>query len=218
MPTFFDLSNDTITALARVAQVRTLKKDERLATPERVWPFIGILQQGLLGLYSADGRELQRLLFLVQRNELFGVVPFFKSEFANGNITVLSSDATFLQITHEAVHAIAQDRPELMYSLGVACAQRVEKLASALQAQTFRPVIDRVAQSLLPYASQASGLSPCDPTLVRMTQSHIASAAGTVKEVVARAIAELETGGALRRERGHICELNRTRLLEFIDA
>jgi len=205
-------------ALARQARARTAKKNERLASPDEAWPYIGILQHGLLGLYSADARERQRLLYLVQRNEIFGVVPFFKSEFANGNSTVLSSDAKFLQIRHEAVHAIAQDRPELMYSLGVVCAQRVEKLASALQAQTFRPVIDRVAESLLPYASPDPGLSPCDPTLLRMTQAHIASAAGTVKEVVARAVAELELGGALRRERGHICELNRTRLLEFIDA
>jgi len=51
-----------------------------------------------------------------------------------------------------------------------------------------------------------------------MTQLQIAWAAGTVKEVVARAIAELELRGALRRKHGHICELNRARLLDFIDA
>ncbi len=154
----------------------------------------------------------------MQPGELFGIVPFFNSEFADGNITVHSNGAKFLQIKHEAVHAIAHDRPELLYSLGVACAQRVEKLARALQAQTFRPVIDRVAESLLPYASSEPGLTLCDPTLLRMTQLQIAWAAGTVKEVVARAIAELELRGALRRKHGHICELNRARLLDFIDA
>jgi hypothetical protein len=50
-----------------------------------------------------------------------------------------------------------------------------------------------------------------------MTQTQVAAAAGTVKEVAARAIADLERVQALRRERGHIRYLDRAKLLEIID-
>jgi len=49
-----------------------------------------------------------------------------------------------------------------------------------------------------------------------MTQSQIAAAAGTVKEVAARAIAELDERGLLRRERGHIRFLDRQGLVELL--
>jgi hypothetical protein len=50
-----------------------------------------------------------------------------------------------------------------------------------------------------------------------MTQSQVAASAGTVKEVAARAIAELERLQALRRERGHIRYLDRTKLLQTME-
>lgn len=50
-----------------------------------------------------------------------------------------------------------------------------------------------------------------------MTQSQIAAAAGTVKDVAARAISELQHRGALRRERGHIAYLDRVRLVRVIE-
>ncbi len=58
------------------------------------------------------------------------------------------------------------------------------------------------------------GLVPAAPSLSTITQSQIAAAGGTVKEVAARAIAELESRKALRREHGHIRYLDREVLLE----
>ena len=69
----------------------------------------------------------------------------------------------------------------------------------------------------MPYAVPERGLHPALAPLPTMTQAQVAASAGTVKEVAARAIAELERVQALRRERGHIRYLDRTQLLEMID-
>jgi hypothetical protein len=61
-------------------------------------------------------------------------------------------------------------------------------------------------------------LAPAIAPLPNMTQSQIAASAGTVKEVAARAIAELERQGLLKRERGHIRYLNRQGLTDFVRA
>ncbi|HVA26600.1 MAG TPA: helix-turn-helix domain-containing protein, partial [Candidatus Baltobacteraceae bacterium] len=57
---------------------------------------------------------------------------------------------------------------------------------------------------------------PALAPLPNLTQAHIAASAGTVKEVAARAIAELETGGYLLREHGHIRFLDRQKLVDLI--
>ena len=70
---------------------------------------------------------------------------------------------------------------------------------------------------LLPYAMPDRGLVPAAHSLSTITQSQIAAAGGTVKEVAARAIAELEARKALRREHGHIRYLDREVLLGLIE-
>jgi DNA-binding transcriptional regulator YhcF (GntR family) len=46
--------------------------------------------------------------------------------------------------------------------------------------------------------------------------TQIATAAGTVKEVAARAIAELERAGTIRRARGRIAFIDRAKLETFL--
>jgi hypothetical protein len=107
--------------------------------------------------------------------------------------------------------------PDFLLAIGAATAQRNRTLASELAAQVSQPIISRVASALLPYAVPERELNPALPPLPTMTQAQIAAAAGTVKEVAARAIAELERVQALRRERGHIRYLDRAKLLAMIE-
>jgi hypothetical protein len=95
-------------------------------------------------------------------------------------------------------------------------AQRIRLLADALAVQGSLPILGRIARVLLPYAMPERGLVPAASSLSTITQSQIAAAGGTVKEVAARAIAELESRSALRREHGHIRYLDREVLLELI--
>jgi len=78
------------------------------------------------------------------------------------------------------------------------------------------PIIARIAQVLLPFSLPERGLSAALAPLPHMTQAQIAAAAGTVKEVAARAIADLESRELLKRERGHIRYLDRQKLIDLI--
>lgn len=76
-------------------------------------------------------------------------------------------------------------------------------------------IAKRVAAALLPYSSDAPGIHPADPALQKITQIQLAAMVGSVKEVIARTIADFEASGALRRERGHIAYLNREALMHL---
>jgi CRP-like cAMP-binding protein len=134
-----------------------------------------------------------------------------------GRTVALSKVARYASVPFEALHEIAANEPELILSIAAATAQRNRTLASELAAQVSQPIIARVAAALLPYAAPERELHPALPPLPTMTQAQIAAAAGTVKEVAARAIAELERVQALRRERGHIRYLDRSKLLAMIE-
>jgi CRP-like cAMP-binding protein len=114
------------------------------------------------------------------------------------------------------VRAIAYEHPQFIMNLARVVAQRKRDALTSLGRQSTMSIIARIAQVLLPFATAERGLSLAIDPLPNLTQSQIAASAGTVKEVAARAIAELERLELLKRERGHVCYLDRQRLADFV--
>ena len=213
---FAPLGAETRAALTAAASARSAHKDDVIIRENESLDYVGVLGEGVLALVL--GKDVrQRVLCEIFSGEVFGEVAFFDRGMTLGRYIVLSKTARYVILPHAELRVLAQRDPLLLSALGGACAQRARGLSSALTSQVSQPIIVRVARALLPYAIVDAGLCPVLPPLGNMTQSHIAAAAGTVKEVAARAIAEIENRGALRRERGHICYLDRCRLVQIIE-
>jgi len=187
-----------------------------------IWPenaactALGLLLEGGVGVFVGAGSR-ERLLYHLTPLETFGEAEFFDGGLSIGRTVVLSKSARYAMAPFEVVREIAERHPNFMSALAAAISQRGRTLASTLAAQVSQPIIARVAAALLPYAVPERALHPALSPLPTMTQAQIAAAAGTVKEVAARAIAELERVQALRRERGHIRFLDRAKLLAMIE-
>lgn len=212
--TFGGLDEATREQLAAASSEHGARKGDTIAPENADFPYVGIVWEGTLALFSgAPNRE--RLLYEYFTFETFGAAGFFDDGMTLGRIAVLSKTARYVTIPREAVRQLGQRHPQILVAIGTLCAQRSRALAEALTAQASQPIIARIAAALLQYAAPERGLHPVLPPLADMTQSQVAAAAGTVKGVAARAIAELEARLALRRERGHIRYLDRERLLEI---
>ncbi|HKS71372.1 MAG TPA: helix-turn-helix domain-containing protein, partial [Ktedonobacterales bacterium] len=97
-------------------------------------------------------------------------------------------------------------------------------LVSMVEDLSFLPVRARVAKILLDQeAEQAPGESEGESegegegegkgrVRHRLTQQEMAAMAGTAREMVGRALKELEQAGAVRNDHGRITVLNRERL------
>lgn len=177
---------------------------------------LGLIIEGAMAVFVGAGSR-ERLLFHLSPFETFGESEFFDGGLSIGRTVVLSKTARYATIPFNVLREVATRYPDFMISIAAASAQRTRTLASELAAQVSQPIIARVAAALLPYAAPEKELHPALPPLPTMTQAQIAAAAGTVKEVAARAIAELERVQALRRERGHIRYLDRSKLLSMIE-
>jgi uncharacterized protein (DUF2249 family) len=192
------------------------RRGQTLVAENIDWPFVGMVTEGIVARANGGGRERERILYEIFPYELFGVAEYFDRGFKMARIAVFSKTASILKVPWDAISRVAARYPALTTALGVVLAQRVRLLADALGVQGSLPILGRIARVLLPYAMPERGLVPAAASLSTITQSQIAAAGGTVKEVAARAIAELESRKALRREHGHIRYLDREVLVELI--
>ena len=215
-PAFAALDAGVRAELAAAAVWQTGRRGQTLVAENVDWPFIGMVTEGIVARANGGGRERERILYEIFPYELFGVAEYFDRGFKMARIAVFSKTAHVLKLPWDVVSRITVRYPELTTALGIVLAQRVRLLADALSVQGSLPILGRIARVLLPYAMPERGLVPAAASLSTITQSQIAAAGGTVKEVAARAIAELESRKALRREHGHIRFLDREVLLELI--
>jgi uncharacterized protein (DUF2249 family)/CRP-like cAMP-binding protein len=215
-PVFSKLSDPARSTLSKGMMERTARKGDVICGENAPCNQFGVLLEGSLAVFVGAGSR-ERLLFHLYPFDIFGDVEFFDRGLAVGRTVVLSKNARYATVPYDTIEEIGMRDPHFFVALAAGVSQHTRTLASALAAQVSKPILARVASALLPYAAPERALHPALPPLSTMTQAQVAAAAGTVKEVAARAIAELERVQALRRERGHIRYLDRVKLLEVID-
>lgn len=212
---FSRLSDIGRARLADAMTEHTARKGQIISAENSGCTVLGIMLEGAMAVFVGAGSR-ERLLFHLFPFDTLNVSEFFDGGLTMGRTVALAKVTRYATVPFEMVHTLAAREPELFLALAAVTAQRNRSLASELASQVSQPIIARVASALLPYAAPERELHPALPPLPMMTQAQIAAAAGTVKEVAARAIAELERVQALRRERGHIRYLDRAKLLSMI--
>lgn len=215
-PVFSRLSENGRARLIEAVSEHSARKGQTICAENAGCAWLGLVLEGAFAVFVGAGSR-ERLLFHLFPFETFGESEFFDGGLTMGRTVALSKSAHYAAIPFETLRSLAKQEPEFLMAIAAANAQRNRTLASELASQVSQPIIARVASALLPYAAPERELHPALSPLPTMTQAQIAAAAGTVKEVAARAIAELERVQALRRERGHIRYLDRSKLLAMIE-
>jgi uncharacterized protein (DUF2249 family) len=212
---FSRLSENARAQLAEAMTEHSARKGQIIAAENSGCTALGLMLEGAMAVFVGAGSR-ERLLFHLFPFDTFNVSEFFDGGLTMGRTVALAKSTRYATVPFEVLHNLAASERELLLALAAVTAQRNRSLASELASQVSQPIIARVAAALLPYAAPERELHPALAPLPMMTQAQIAAAAGTVKEVAARAIAELERVQALRRERGHIRYLDRAKLLSMI--
>ncbi len=213
---FTALGEEARASLVANASLHTLRRGQAVITEGTDWPYLGIVFEGVLAVSTGNGSGRPRIFFEIFPYELLGELELFDEAPAAGRVSALSKVVRYLRISRRFVLDIAEAHPHVLIALGRINSQRRRDQMQTLATQATSPIIARVAHVLVPYSIPERGLSPARSPLPNMTQAQIAAAAGTVKEVAARAIAELEQRELLKRERGHIRYLDRQGLLDMI--
>ena len=204
----------TFAALEQAAVERVLGRTEAIAEQGGNWDGFGVVREGTIAavITSPLGREHE--LYEVLANEPFGEVAALDGGVTVARFSALSSTARVLLFPRQALLDAMRADPSLARNLAQLEAQRLRLVVERFAAQTSLPTVARVAAALLPYAGPQPGLQPVLPSFRSVTQAQLATAAGTVKEVVSRILTELEESGAIRREGGRIVSVDREKLTQ----
>jgi CRP/FNR family transcriptional regulator len=103
-------------------------------------------------------------------------------------------------IDAEIIRTALESDPAMCRAVITNLSSNLRMLVAKVEELSFYQVTNRLARLIIQLPEeQLSGLSP-----YRLTQDQMAAQLGTVREVVARSLRELERSGAIRASRGQI--------------
>jgi CRP/FNR family transcriptional regulator, cyclic AMP receptor protein len=212
---FQDVEGRVLQELAEMASIAELAKGESIYEAGQRWEYVGFLAEGCVAMLAPSDESKERLYEQVNAGEFFGVASLFDGEPEMARTVVVSKRAVYALIDRTKAVELCKAHGTLAVAFAVTSARRVRHLTSLLASEMSLNAQQRIVRYLL-YFAQGPSLAPARDPLPLMTQTQIAAAAGTVKEVVSRTLAALERQGAVKREAGHVRWLDRRLLAQVL--
>jgi CRP-like cAMP-binding protein/uncharacterized protein (DUF2249 family) len=204
----------TLHELASQTSERAYKSGETIFDEGEIWPYLGIVRNGkvIYTLLSPDGKThtIGERLAHDTLNE--------SGTFDGGSATTRAealTDATVLTIPSEAIIHACRSDAELALGFLVASSQARRRSIDTIADLAFAHVLQRVAKFLLGYARASVGMTRGLPGVENLSQAQIAAAAGTVRDMAARALLRLKNAGAVELDRGRVRAIDRAKLDSF---
>lgn len=170
-----------------------------------------MIRSGSVKLYkiSPQGREL--VITVLDEGATFNEVPVFDHKANPLNVAAVEESEIWIVEPGVIQHCI-REYPEMAQSVISNLCQNLRMLLRTIEELSFYQVTNRLARliSQLPI-EQLEGARE-----ERLTQDALAARLGTVREVVARSLRELERSGAIQVQRGQIQVMDRDRLQEWM--
>ncbi len=211
---FANAKQSTIAELELTSNERSYRQGDTIFDEGEVWPYLAFVRSGkvVYTLLSPDGKthSLGERLTHDPLNE--------SGTFDGGGATTRAealTDTTIVTIPAEAVlHAVRNDS-ELALGFLTAASQARRRSIDTIADLAFAHVLQRVAKFLMSYAPATTGMTPGLPGVENLSQAQIAAAAGTVRDMAARALLRLKNAAAVDLDRGRVKGIDRARLSSF---
>ncbi|PZR55991.1 MAG: hypothetical protein DLM50_09225 [Candidatus Meridianibacter frigidus] len=214
VPPFASAKASTIKELAGQMSERSYKQGDTIFDEGEIWPYLGIVKTGkvILTLLSADGKThtLGERLTHDTLND--------SGTFDGGGATTRAealTDTTIVTLPSEAVLHGNRNDSELALGFLQNASQARRRSIDTIADLAFAHVLQRVAKFLLGYAPASVGMAKGLPGVENLSQAQIAAAAGTVRDMAARALLRLKNAGAVELDRGRVRAIDRARLEAF---
>ncbi|HEX2910270.1 MAG TPA: Crp/Fnr family transcriptional regulator [Chloroflexia bacterium] len=175
------------------------------------------VQEGRVRVFKSGPEGKEQNLRLAGPGMTFNDVPVL-----DGGPNPASADAlepcTVWIVPTSAVQQLLDDEPEIAKAVIKIFANRMRHLTALIGDISLRQVTGRVARILLSQVEEDAipGIGISNMVSSQMTQAQIASTAGTVREMVGRALKSMENAGAIEAHRGHIIIKDSQKLHSFL--
>lgn len=204
------LDEDILVYLAEKTRLLAYDVDEIIIHEGQACPGLAIIESGRVKIYkgSPTGREM--IFSILEDGDSFNEVPVFDTKVNPANVAAVLSTRIWL-ISADALRKVIAEEPNACQQIIINLSHNLRMLVDKVADLSFYTVTARLARLLrdLPEAQLAGSGSS------RLTQDDLAARIGTVREVVARSLKELEKVGAINIHRGKITIVNLEKLIDW---
>lgn len=206
VPVFASLSDEHIAQLSAQVIERDVARGELVTVEGQPAEGLYVVASGHFKRFKVSPGGHEQILKFLQRGESFGEVPLLDGGPDPASTQAMEPSVLYI-LPRSRFEALVHQSPDLALGLIRFLAGRVRHFTELVEDLSFRHRTERVAKLVLDRSAIGD--------LNRLTQSDMAAATGTAREVVGRALRELEHRGAIEVERGRITIRDRD-LLENI--
>jgi CRP/FNR family transcriptional regulator len=204
------LDSDVLVGLAENTRLLSFEGEESIIHEGQPGPGLFIIDSGSVKIYkgSPTGREM--IINVLEDGDSFNEVPVFDQGENPANVEALMDTKVWL-IDAKALRALISDHPGAAQQIIYNLSQNLRLMVGKVAELSFYNVTTRLARLLndLPEEQLAGSVEG------RLTQDDLAARIGTVREVAARSLKELERVGAIKIQRGKITILDRDKLNDW---
>jgi len=204
------LDDEILTYLVDKTRLVSYSADESIIREGQPCQGLFIVHSGRVKIYknSPQGREM--IINVIEDGESFNEVPVFDQRDNPVNVGAVI-DTTLWVIDADALLKVVGEHPAAAQQIIINLSQNLRLLVGKVAELSFYTVTARLA-NLLRQLSDEELSGDADG---RLTQDDLASRIGTVREVVARSLKELDNYGAIDVKRGKIKILSREKLIDW---
>jgi CRP/FNR family transcriptional regulator len=188
--------------LVRVAdhmKLREFERGEVLFWEGEVCAGLHIIEKGCVKIYRLSSQGRQYIVRILQEGETCNEVPTFDGGTNPVNLEALEKTRVWV-IEPGILRQLLDEHPEFARKVIDNLSQNLRGLVNRVSEMAFYQVTHRLARLIIELPSEElSGSSGS-----HWTQEQMAARLGTVREVVARSLKELERSGAIRIDRRRI--------------
>jgi CRP-like cAMP-binding protein len=190
-PYFDDLPDQILKEIAAHTQLRGFERGEPLFWEDDPCAGLHIIQEGSVKLYRISPQGRQYIIRVLQEGDTCNEVPAFDGGTNPVNVATLERSKVWV-IEADTLRALVKSHPDFALKVLSNFGRNLRGLVRLVSEMAFYQVTNRLARLI-------SEL-PAEESRPPWTQEQLAAQLGTVREVVARSLKELERSGAIRIE------------------
>jgi CRP-like cAMP-binding protein len=198
-PYFDNLPDELLNQIAAHMQLRRFERGEILFWEGDPCAGLHIIEEGSVKLYRISPQGRQYIVRVLQEGETCNEVPAFDGGTNPVNVETLEKAKVWV-IDDATLRSLVKSRPDFALKVLSNFGKNLRGLVRMVSEMAFYQVTNRLARLISELPAESARLP--------LTQEQLAAQLGTVREVVARSLKELERSGAIRIEdrRIHIAD------------
>jgi CRP-like cAMP-binding protein len=207
IPYFSMLSPDELALVASVTVERHYNRGDPILIEGETEGALCYVCSGLVKVFKASPEGKEQVLRLIGAGNTFNDVPALDGGPNPANVAAVEPSVIYV-IRRAELRKLITTRPEVAEAVVLTLAKTLRHLVALVEDISLRHVTARVAKILLDHEASAQQ----GQHVHRLTQQEMAALVGSAREVVGRALKELETAGIIEMRHGQAVVLNRERL------